>query len=101
MYYAGNGNLIALKRIGLKGNIDLTMGDYDRRTPLHIAASEGRLNVISYLIEECTGVAETINQLDRWSHTWLDDTIDYGFAECRDFLLRYGGKRGSEIEKEA
>ena len=39
-------------------------GDYDHRTALHLAASEGLLEVVKFLIEECSADP---NPLDRWN----------------------------------
>ena len=36
--------------------------DYDRRTPLHIAASDGQLEVAKLLVE----FKASVNVLDRW-----------------------------------
>ena len=37
----------------LKGKgLDLNKGDYDNRTPLHLAASQGRVEVIEFLLAE-------------------------------------------------
>lgn len=30
--------------------VDLSACDYDRRTPLHVAASEGDLNMVKFLV---------------------------------------------------
>ena len=40
-----------MKRLRIRG-IDLSGGDYDLRTPLHLAASNGHLNTVKYLVEE-------------------------------------------------
>jgi len=48
----------------------LTKGDYDARTPLHIAAACGKLNVVKYLIE----TSEVPHSpRDRWGATPLND----------------------------
>ena len=43
--------------------------DYDGRTPMHLAASEGRSHVVKYLIDQ--GVF--IGPSDRWGNTPLTD----------------------------
>jgi ammonium transporter Rh len=86
-------------------------GDYDRRTPLHLAASEGHLNVIQYmvvLIEENKDKYgqkfpkdSWINQEDRFGHTALDDSIKYGHHSVSDFLRANGAKtKGGEHESD-
>lgn len=47
---ASLGNLELLKKYKEQG-LNLGEGDYDRRTPLHLAASEGKLEVVKWLID--------------------------------------------------
>ena len=51
--------------------INLNISDYDGRTPLHLAASEGHLEVVKYLVNK--GV--DITPKDRWGNTALADAI--------------------------
>lgn len=51
------------------GNIDLDQGDYDRRTALHLAAGEGRTEIVDLL---CKAGAD-VNVEDRWGNRPLDD----------------------------
>ena len=45
--------------------IDLNKGDYDRRTPLHLASAEGHLDIVKYLL----GKGVDTNPKDRWGNT--------------------------------
>ena len=66
---AANGDLEGISRLFNSG-VDLTKGDYDARTPLHIAAACGHLNVLKYLIE----TSEVPHSpRDRWGATPLND----------------------------
>lgn len=65
---ASNGDLNELKRLVSFGQ-DLNCADYDGRTPLHLAAAEGRLEAVRFLLNK--GVDP--EPLDRWNNTPLDD----------------------------
>jgi ankyrin repeat protein len=46
------GDVDGLRRLRDSG-VDMNEGDYDLRTPLHVAVVAGHLNAVKYLIEEC------------------------------------------------
>ena len=66
----------------------LGIGDYDLRTPLHLAASNGHFKTVRYLVEKC-GVE--VNCKDRWGSTPLNDAAKQNII---DFLLEKGGEYG-------
>ncbi len=82
---AVNGDLPSLQRLEARG-VDLNAGDYDRRTALHLAASEGQLNAVRYLLER--GVAPA--PVDRWGGTPLDDAIREHHHEVAEVLRAAG-----------
>lgn len=41
-----------MRRHRLSG-MDMTLSDYDGRTALHLAAAEGHLNCVQFLVEQC------------------------------------------------
>lgn len=65
---AGAGDVAGLERFVAAG-ADPSSGDYDRRTPLHVAASEGHVEVVRWL---CDHGAE-VNASDRWGGRPIDD----------------------------
>ena len=65
--------------------------DYDRRTPLHIAASEGHLDICKLLVEK----GAMVNRSDRWGLAPLDDAHRHQYIEVVEFLQKQGGKFGS------
>ena len=48
---------VDLYRFALSG-MDMSAGDYDSRTALHLAAAEGHRNVVVLLLEQCKVEAE-------------------------------------------
>lgn len=73
------------------GNIDLNLSDYDQRTPLHLAASEGQAEIIQLLCEK----GADANRKDRWGNRALDDAIAADNTACIKILKKFGGRRGS------
>ena len=71
--------------------LDVDLGDYDKRTAIHLAASEGRLDVVKGLILE---LKANPSPVDRWGGTPLDDALRQGHAETATFLRGHGAKRG-------
>ncbi len=86
---ASEGDLTAIRRLVARGT-DLNQSDYDGRTALHLAASNGRENVVTYFIHQ--GVA--LSPHDRWGGTPLDDAHREGHAQVAALLEQHGAKRG-------
>ena len=82
------GNLSKVRSL-IEYGADANAADYDARTCLHIAASEGNLPIVEYLITE--GKA-TINCVDRWGGTPLADAICHAHANVAHRLIGHGGR---------
>jgi len=67
--YANAPNLSGLQKLKKEG-YNLSVGDYDKRTALHIAASEDHVEVVRFLLYEALVYPEP---LDRWDHTPLSE----------------------------
>ncbi|TNV87908.1 hypothetical protein FGO68_gene2105 [Halteria grandinella] len=90
---AADGNIAQLQAL-VRHGVDLGKGDYDKRTPLHLAAFNGRLEAAKYLVE----VTKKVNPLDRWGSTPLDDA--YSFPLVREYLLSKGGTVGKSYKRQ-
>lgn len=66
---------------------DLDQADYDGRTPLHLAASEGRIDIVKYLIS--FGI-KNMSPVDRWQNTPLDDAVRHNHVEIKQLLEKHG-----------
>ena len=69
---ASIGDLNSIIILESKG-IDLNSYDYDKRTALHLACSEGHLHIVKYLIKK--NVDKTCS--DRWNNKPIDDINRY------------------------
>jgi len=65
-----SGDLTTIQEVLSKG-CDINYSDYDDRTAMHIACSEGKLNVIEFLFKK-----KIIIKKDRWGNTPFDDTSE-------------------------
>jgi len=82
LFAAKYGDLHAVKCYYLQG-VDLESADYDGRTALHIAASEGYLNIVQFLLSH---TANAVAAKDRWGRTPLDDAVFFNHADCAAVL---------------
>lgn len=73
------GNVDEVKRRikGLECKNIVNFRDYDRRSPLHLAASEGHLDLVKCLVEH----GARINRSDRWGHSPIDDAYRHRHFE--------------------
>ncbi|KAK1150074.1 hypothetical protein AOXY_G34597 [Acipenser oxyrinchus oxyrinchus] len=82
---AYRGDVRSLRRYLLSG-ADVNSVDYDGRSALHVAASEGHLEVIKFLIENA-GADHMAT--DRWGNTPLQESLRYKHIHAVQLLRRY------------
>ena len=61
-----------------EGNLDMGMVNYDLRSALHLAAAEGHLEVVTFLVETCNLDRD---MRDRYEQNIMIDEISYCFYD--------------------
>jgi len=88
---AAKGDLDQLKRL-MKNLVAPDLADYESRTALHLAASEGQLECCEYLLSQWADP----NPVDRWGGTPLSDAVRHGHAEIQRLLVSKKGALPSD-----
>lgn len=85
IWSASKGDLTAIQRLYAFG-VDLDGADYDGRTPLHLAASEGHRHVVDFFMNH----GANLSPRDRWGGTPAEDARRHGHAEIAELLEARG-----------
>ena len=88
---ASKGDVVRLKHLVVDLGVDVDLGDYDKRTAMHLAASEGQLDVVKCLVLE---LRANPSPIDRWGGTPLDDALRSSHGPVAAFLRSQGAKKG-------
>lgn len=85
--FASRGDRIGLNQM-LREGISPNVQDYDNRTALHLASSEGHAPIVELLLH----YKADVNLKDRWQRTPLTDARLYGHRDICRILEVSGGK---------
>jgi len=99
LYAAANGDVKEMERLQRQG-VDLFVKDYDARSSLHLACSEGHHRVVEYLVEMTEHLSKMekvarLSSLDRWNRTPLDDAWSSDQPACIKILEKANARRGT------
>lgn len=81
MYATKLGDIAAIKRFLLMGH-DIHCKDYDNRTVLHVAAAEGDVVTLEYVLSKWH---EDLDPHDRYDRTPLDDAEHFCDRLCLEY----------------
>jgi potassium channel len=82
-----------LARIMRQSSVDPDVGDYDRRTALHLACANGYVKTAELLLNLRAGV----NVIDRWQATPLADAVTGGHLAVATLLRNKGARMSSDV----
>lgn len=83
---AQKGDIESLRKLLETGGTISSKSDYDGRTPLHIAASEGNVEIVEYLLS----VGALVHLKDRYNDTSLTNAINFAHLQVVRILMRVG-----------
>ena len=69
----------------------VTFKDYDRRTALHLAASEGHMGIVNLLLDADADISPS----DRWGGSPMDDALRHRHKEVAKVLRERGARHGT------
>ena len=91
---AYKGDLTRLTSLVRETGYDVNVGDYDKRTAIHLAASEGNLDVVKLLVNE---LGANPSPRDRWGGTPLNDALRQDHSPVIEFLKSVGATMGVQL----
>ncbi|KAJ3137195.1 hypothetical protein HK100_000876 [Physocladia obscura] len=89
---ARNGDVEALTNVAKQYGDMLSIGDYDGRTPLHIAVCENQVGAVETLLQ----YGASFSERDRFGHSPFFDSVKNNFVEVAELLKTAGAKFTAE-----
>ena len=90
---AANGDSSLLQML-FECGVETNIGDYDYRYPIHLAAAEGEVISVEFLVY----AHADISVKDRWGRTPLDDAIAEGHLCCAKMLMSFGAEHTISVD---
>ena len=78
---AKENDLLEIMQLYANG-INLEETDYDGRSPLHLAAAEGNMEIVKYLVKKI----KNCNSVDRWGHTPLMEAKKNNHSDIANYI---------------
>lgn len=75
--------------------MDMSLSDYDGRTALHLAAAEGHLDCVNFLLSQCK---VPFDVKDRWGNTPMKEATQFGHNAVIEFLKLWEEEKINEKE---
>jgi len=103
LFAAAEGDLKEVQRAGTGSFSNLFEADYDMRTALHLAASEGHHHVVRFIVEQTQGLPQEerskwLSPKDRWQRTPLDDAYSGDHKRVIKILEEAGSRRNFNLK---
>ena len=94
---AARADLERLRELVRNKGYDVNAADYDKRTAMHLAASEGKLKVVRLLVDE---LKADHSPRDRWGGTPMNDATRHQHLDVVDYLRSAGAQLGSAVARD-
>ena len=88
------GNQFELEKMLMERPHLVNFRDYDFRTPLHLAASEGHVDICRFLVRK----GARVNRSDRWGGSCLDDAYRHRHTDVIQYLREQGATFGAKTQ---
>jgi glutaminase len=91
LWAASKGDVRTLQRL-LGEQYNLELGDYDQRTPMHLAAAGGHIEVIEFLLKN-----DVSPMADRWGGFPISDALENGHYEIAELFNARGYSKSDPV----